>query len=162
MKTTTCKIRKATLNDLPQIRAVFIDSVRAFDRTHYTEQQVEKWATAFVKDDHWALKLQQNRFVVAESHLKEISGFAALCSDGQVEMLYVKPEARNAGIASKMIQQLCNIADESWLPCIHAESSLAATPFFEKNGFRVEGVLSRELEGVHFTKIQLVKRLCVA
>jgi putative acetyltransferase len=154
-------IRKGTVNDLQQIRSIFHETVQAFDRTHYTETQVKQWMDMMGGLEKWQTKLCRDKYVVAENKKKEVVGFSSLQDNGCIDMLYVMPTAQKNGIATKLLNSICDIADSAALPLIHIEASLAAVLFFEKNGFQVNCANAKDVGGVHFTKIHLVKKLCV-
>ena len=152
-------IRKGNYNDLNQLRSVFNEAVSAFDREYYTDNQVEKWLSVLDKPEEWRSRLGQDQYLVAENKRKEMIGFSSLQDTGRIDMLYVKPAAQKNGIATRLLHSICEIADGAALPFIHTEASLASVLFFEKNGFYVNCANAKDLGGVHFTKIHLVKKL---
>ncbi len=154
-------IRTGTLKDMEQIRSIFREAVMAFDKMHYTHGQIDKWLTALNGHDCWQQKLTSDNYVVAEGKKGEIVGFSSLRSNGYLDMLYVKPLIQKRGVATRLVNAVCDMADSFALPQIHTEASLASIAFFEKSGFQVRGAIAKDLEGVHFTKIQLVKKLWV-
>ena len=155
----TYKIRQASYTDASQLSTVFCNAVNAFDRTHYTENQVQHWIDEYDQPAKWTDRLSTDRFIVAEGLEKGIVGFGSLKDDGRLDMLYVLPEEQHKGVATKLIDAIADAADDAMLPKLYTEASLASVVFFEKKGFQVQYANGKDYHGVHYTKIQLVKRL---
>ena len=153
------KIRKANATDVEAVRFLFYETVNGVDKTLYTEMQLQKWVMAYADESRWALKIANDYYLVATNEVNKIIGFCALKHNGCIDMLYTHPTHQNKGVAKSLLHAMYDVADEKQIAKLFTNTSLAATPFFEKHGFAVQQVLDKNLNGVCFAQIVMDKRL---
>lgn len=155
-------IRKANLADANAIRLMFYQTVQAVDKTQYTHTQLQKWAETYANENKWNEKISNDFYLVACNNSHNIIGFASLKINGCIDMLYTHPAYQKQGIAQTLLYALYKVADEKGITKLFTRTSSVATPFFEKNGFVVQQVADKNLDGVCFAQIIMDKRLWVA
>ena len=154
-------IRKASLKDADAIRNLFYETVQAVDKTQYTNVQLQKWAAVYADESKWQYRLTNHYYLVACNRVNVIIGFGSLKNDGCIDMLYTHPSYQKQGVAQALLYALYDVADEKHITKLFTNTSLAATPFFEKHGFVVQQVADKNLDGVCFAQIMMDKRLWV-
>jgi len=155
-------IRKASLADVEAIRNLFYETVLAVDKTQYTQVQLQKWAAVYADENKWQQKLLNDYYLVATNNTNKIIGFCSLKNNGCIDMLYTHPTHQNQGVAQTLLYAIYDVADEKHITKLYTNTSLAATPFFEKYGFIVQHVADKNLDGVCFAQIVMDKRLWLA
>ena len=152
-------IRKATNADVEAIRFLFYETVHAVDKTQYTELQLQKWAAMHADENKWKRKLAEDYYLVATNPDGKITGFCSLKANGCIDMLYTHPTHQKQGIAQALLYTLYDVADEKHITKLFTNTSLAGATFFEKNGFMVQHVADKNLDGACFAQIVMDKRL---
>jgi len=147
--------------DREAIRYMFYETVLAVDKTLYTEEQLQKWAAVYADVTKWEQKLAGDYYLIATNDADKIIGFCSLQNNGCIDMLYTHPAHQNQGVAQALLYALYDVADEKHIAKLFTHASLAATPFFEKNGFVVQQVTDKDLNGSCFAQIVMDKRLWV-
>ncbi|HXU26125.1 MAG TPA: GNAT family N-acetyltransferase [Bacteroidia bacterium] len=152
-------IRKALVKDAEAIRSLFYETVQAVDKTLYTETQLQKWVAVYADESKWMHRLANHYYLVAVNEAKKIIGFCSLKNNGCVDMLYTHPAYQKQGVAQALLYALYDVADEKHITKLFTNTSLVATPFFEKHGFVVQQINDKNLDGVCFAQIVMDKRL---
>ncbi len=152
MQSENLLLRVATSGDLADIQSLFTGTISATCNKDYTPEQLTMWSDDSIDTQQWIQKLENQYFLVAMNDCNLV-GFASLDNMQSVDMLYVEKNNLRKGIAFKLIQKLEAEAKKRLAKLIHANVSITAKPFFEKQGFTV---LSRQIsrrehvEIVHF------------
>lgn len=128
------EIRRATENDIPQIKDLFQQTILAVNTKDYTLEQARWWASKGNDDDLWKERIGQQYFVVAMTN-KVVTGFAALKADGYLNSLFVHKDYQGKGIASLLLFHIENYAVERTIYEITVDVSITAKPFFERKGY---------------------------
>ena len=63
-------IREATLADIPEITALYRDTVRAINSRDYSEKQIEAWSSGADDTEVWEARIEDLYFIVAEFRSK--------------------------------------------------------------------------------------------
>jgi len=96
------EIRQATQEDLPEITAIFRDTIRAVNSRDYSEKQIEVWASGADKINKWIERISKHYFIVAEIN-KQIVGFSYLTNGYYLDGLFVHKDFQCTPIASKLL-----------------------------------------------------------
>src|SRR5512143_974564 len=133
-------IRRATLSDREAIHALHTASIRELCSTHYSPQQITRWA-GFLTPEHYTSVIQDasRHFVVAEIG-GEIAGFGqAHLEESEIEAIYVRPDQAGRGVGGSILRYLERPAVDAKLPSLRLTATLNAVPFYERQGFTVVG-----------------------
>jgi len=153
------KVREYQAKDAPTIAELFSSTVREINGKHYSERQLNAWASPD-KDAHFFhTKLSQSRSFVAEEE-GEILGFADLLPERRLLMyFYVHKGHQRKGIGKALLDKIENIAKEQGIEEIYTDASITAKPFFEAMGFVPLEKQEVERAGLHFVNFKMRKKL---
>ena len=153
-------LRPATPADLPALTEVFETSVRTLGPEHYSSAQVEAWAYFARERDRFRRRTLGAWTVVAQES-GGVLGFATLEPDGELGLLFVRPEAGRRGIGTALVEAVLNEAHRRGMKAVHTVAGEFSLGLFERNGFRLlktEQVMRR---GEEFTRYRMERRLDV-
>jgi putative acetyltransferase len=88
-----------------------------------------------------------------------IVGFGQLClTSGEVEAVYVHPNAARQGVGAQLLRRLEARAKEQGLTSLHLDASLNAVPFYTVAGFVPQREAKHQLKsGVEITCVVMTK-----
>jgi ribosomal protein S18 acetylase RimI-like enzyme len=124
-------LRRAVIADCEQIARVHAASIRTLLRSHYTPEQLERWAASLTPERY--VPLAEHSIVATDG--EPIAGFAQM-QDGEIQRLYIDPAYVRRGIGAMLLRELERLATCSSL---RLSASLNAVPFYEAMGFRSTG-----------------------
>lgn len=150
-------LRTATTADIPQIRALFRSTVLTINTRDYTADEAVDWASCGDDTCHWEKLIAQLYFLVAVDSKGCIIGFSAIRSDGYLHSLFVHKDWQGKGVASALLTATEQYATERQLPVITSEVSITARPFFEKRGYRIEEVQTRQANRLYLKNFKMKK-----
>jgi GNAT superfamily N-acetyltransferase len=130
------RIRRATLADRTAIHAVHTASIRELCSTHYSADEIARWA-GFLAPEHYTAVIEDatRRIVVAEIR-GEIVGFGqANLAEGEIEAVYVRPDNAGTGIGRSILRYFEDLAIDAKLPSLRLTATLNAVPFYQRQGF---------------------------
>lgn len=131
------QLRRATANDLEQLKALYFNTILTVNAKDYSEEQVAVWASTADRTENLLRRIKEQHFYVAYTDENIITGFASLENDGYLDMMYVHKDFQRMGVAALLISKIFDIAKELNLSILTTEASITAKPFFEKHGFTV-------------------------
>lgn len=151
MKITT---RRTAPEDLEELQALFVDTIRATCSNDYNKDQINAWTASVENIDRWNRLISHQYSIVAEIDSK-IVGLAALDDPEYLDFLYVHKDYQRKGIANVLF-------DELKLESLHqghykliSDVSITAKPFFESKGFEVVKENKKEVRGVEITNYRM-------
>lgn len=128
------KIRRVTLEDLPEVAAMHRASILDLCATHYSAVELSLWTDALQPDNYAAL-LVGREFLVAEED-GQILGFGVLdLSHSLINATYVSPKAVRCGVGRRLVEALEEVARQGALSRLRLNSTLNAVPFYERLGY---------------------------
>lgn len=130
------KIREASLQDLPELTSLFVDTIHGVCHKDYDLKQREVWAASVQKTERWEKAIKEQYFLVAETD-GNILGFASLLDDYYIDFMYVHAKFQREGIASKLFEELLKEGVRKGTKKLFSDVSITARPFFGKRGFKV-------------------------
>lgn len=150
-------IRKARQEDGEEIWRTHAQAIRKLCKSHYTPEEIEVWAGRFHPDSYQGA-INSREFFVAEDQGR-IVGFGQLCLEsGEVEAVYVHPNAARRGIGTQLSRKLEERAEENGVTSLHLDASLNAVPFYTKAGFISQREAKHQLQsGVEITCVVMTK-----
>ena len=129
-------VRIARMDDLPQILALFKDTILSVCVRDYSITQLQAWASGASNTHRWIDRLQHQYFIVAEQRTL-ITGFGSLDHGSYIDLLYVHKDYQNLGVATRIFAALEKEAIRNSASILTSDVSITARPFFEKRGFRI-------------------------
>ncbi|MBS0028905.1 GNAT family N-acetyltransferase [Chitinophaga sp. 22321] len=151
------QIRPATLQDIPQLKSLYQGTITHINRAHYNPEQIRAWAATGERITSLENKIKSQHFYAAVTTDEQITGFASLEDDGELDMMYVHKDYQRQGIAAMLIKQLYKKAAELGLKTLVAYVSITARPFFEKQGFKAVETQQVQLGEVMLENYKMVK-----
>lgn len=127
------KIRKYTEADCDEITDLFFNTVHSVNKSDYSTQQLNAWATGNIDQAKWNNSFLKHYTLVAEIDGK-IVGFGDLDST-YLDRLYVHKDYQRQGIASAILDCLEQYARQAGKSEMTTHASITAKPFFEKRGY---------------------------
>ena len=142
------RLRPYRSADLPELLALFYDTVHTVCARDYTRSQLDAWAPADPDAAAWDASLLAHRTLVAEEKGR-IVGFADLGPDGYLDRLYVHRDWQGRGVGSALCAALPGAR--------RTHASITARPFFERRGWHVVREQRVERRGVRLTNFVMEK-----
>jgi len=151
-------VRSATQEDAAAVCRVHARAIREIAASHYTPEETEAWAGPRKPGDYLS-SIRDDEFYVAEED-GEVVGFGTLKKSGEVEAVYVSPEATRRGVGSAILLRLEDSARDLGLTSLHLEASLNAIPFYEGAGYNsLRQSKHRLTSGVEIACLRMTKNL---
>lgn len=151
------KIRNYMSTDYDEIVDLFFNTVHSINKSDYSTQQLNAWATGNVDKTKWHNSFLEHYTVVAELDGK-IVGFGDLDSN-YLDRLYVHKDYQHQGIASAIADYLEQYARQTHQAEITTHASITAKPFFEKRGYHTIQEQQVQRNGVFLTNFVMTKYL---
>ncbi len=152
------EIRQATQEDLPEITAIFRDTIRAVNSRDYSEKQIEVWASGADKINKWIERISKHYFIVAEIN-KQIVGFSYLTNGYYLDGLFVHKDFQRKTIASKLLRIIEARVSINGYDVIKSDVSITALPFFDSHFYEVEKKQKKSFKGMVFENYIVYKEL---
>jgi ribosomal protein S18 acetylase RimI-like enzyme len=142
--------RQATTSDFPILASMRWDFQNEFKDAKGPLCSKEDFITAFI--DFSMVEKSLFHFVAENNHeivahisvhvINKIPKPGELCSAiGYVTNTYTKPEYRNQGIGTKLLQHLINFAQQQPIELLIAWPSEQSVTFYERNGFTTKNTI---------------------
>ncbi|MFI5395838.1 MAG: GNAT family N-acetyltransferase [Candidatus Binatia bacterium] len=155
-------VRLATPEDAPQIVRIFHDTVHKVNSRNYTPEQVNAWAPQVPDPEEWATRKLQTRITFVADNNEILAGFGELEENGHIDCLYCHHAHQRQGVGSALYARIEEHARAMGLPCLFAEVSITARPFFQTKGFSLVRRQTVVRRGVELTNFLMEKELPVA
>ena len=152
------EIRQATQEDLPEITAIFRDTIRAVNSRDYSEKQIEVWASGADKINKWIERISKHYFIVAEIN-NQIVGFSYLTNGNYLDGLFVHKDFQRKSIASKLLRIMEARVAINGYDIIKSDVSITALPFFDSHFYEVEKKQKKSFKGLVFENYIVYKEL---
>jgi putative acetyltransferase len=133
-------------------------SIRSLAAPYYSPEQIAAWAPVPPDPVRWEQRLSHLHTIVAESS-GVLAGFASYTPDGYLDFLFTHPAFARLGVATSLYQRV-----ESALRAVNVQrvttiASLAARPFFDRQGFQLDGEECVECRGLFLRRFAMHKQL---
>ncbi|HHU27901.1 TPA: GNAT family N-acetyltransferase [bacterium] len=148
-------IRKYRETDINEIAKLFYNTVHDVNRSDYSEEQLNAWASGNVNLESWNNSFLKNHTFVVEIN-GIITGFGDITTDGYLNMLYIHKNYQRQGIATA----ICNELEKSInVNKISVHASITAKGFFEKKGYKVVKSQKVKRKGVYLKNYLMQKEI---
>lgn len=154
-------VRLARPEDAPQIVRIFYQTVHQVNARDYTPDQVNAWAPEVPDPEEWATRKLQTRITFVADDNGVLAGFGELEENGHIDCLYCHHAHQRQGVGSALYAQIEEHARALGLPCLFAEVSITAGPFFQRKGFSRVQQQTVVRRGVDLTNFLMEKDLVV-
>lgn len=129
-------IRDYKPSDCTNMAKLFYDTVHTINAKHYTNEQLDAWATGNIDLEAWNCSFLEHDTLIAEVHGKVV-GFADMDKKGYIDRLYVHKNYQRIGISTALVNELEQRARKAGVFNFETYASITAKPFFEKQGYSV-------------------------
>ncbi|ACQ51842.1 GNAT family N-acetyltransferase [Clostridium botulinum] len=129
-------IRMYQSEDCREIVELFYNTVHSINSRDYNSAQLDVWAPKEIDIDSWNKSFSQHYSIVAEES-DVIIGFGDLDATGYLDRLYVHKDYQGIGVATTIVSELENYAQENHISIVATNASITAKPFFKKRGYEV-------------------------
>lgn len=154
-------IRRGELNDVPELKALFVDTITSICKADYDADQIEAW----ISDTKHGANRQSwhdmiiNQFVLVAQYDRKIVGFATLDNGNYIDLFYVHKDHQRQGVAGRLYIGIENEARRQHQTMLTADISKTARSFFEKQKFNVlaEQVVCRK--GINLINYKMMKSI---
>jgi putative acetyltransferase len=136
MAPSNVTLRPATGDDLPAMKALFVQTIRSACKEDYTPAEIEAWAASANDAARWKGKLEHQYVIVAETP-DELVGFASLDGADVVDLMFVHAGFQRKGIADRLHHAVEQEAIRRGAHVLYANVSLTARLFFAHAGYDV-------------------------
>mgnify|MGYP003125937256 CR=1 FL=1 len=143
-------IREAKLEDIPEITALFRDTVRAINSRDYSEKQIEAWASGADDTEVWETRIKNLYFIVAEFRT-QLVGFAHIKKGCHLDGLYVHKNFQRQTIGSKLLRIAESQIMAEGYEIINADSSISSVDFFDSHFFDQIKKQKKSYKGMGFS-----------
>ncbi len=130
-------VRRYTAADSAATWQVFHDAIHGTASRDYTPQQVHAWAPEHTDLDRWNQVRSAAHTLVACLD-GTVIGFSDVTDDGEVDMLFVHPDAGGRGVARALLTRVLREAAAAGHQRLVTHASLTSRPVFERFGFTVD------------------------
>jgi putative acetyltransferase len=151
--------RPYELTDLPGIIAVYTASIHGLAAPFYSPEELAAWAPATHDTARWQQRLGRVHTVVAECE-GVLAGFVSYRDDGYLDLLFTHPTFARRGVATRLCLRVEAALRAVGASKIFTHASLAARPFFDRQGFNVDGEEAVECRGSYLRRFAMHKQLC--
>ncbi len=151
-------LRPATPGDLPEITAIFRDTIQTVNAKDYSPEQIRIWASGAENTEKWLERIKTHYFLVAEE-AHTIMGWAYLSNGNYFDGLYIHKAHQGKGIASLFLHHFEAKAKGTGYVSMHSDVSLTALPFFKKHGYTVIKKQQKKVKAVVFENFIVEKTL---
>jgi putative acetyltransferase len=137
---------------------IYTASIRSLAAPYYSPEQIAAWAPVPPEAARWQIRLAQLHTLVAESDGRLV-GFASYTGDGYLDFLFTHPAFARRGVATRLYLRVESVLCAAEAPRVFTHASLAARPFFERQGFQVESEEYVECRGANLLRFAMQKQL---
>lgn len=154
-------VRKGQLDDLAELRNLFMNTVAEICKTDYNSNQIEAWiydTKNNVNQKRWIDVLTKQFVLVAQTE-NQIAGFVTLDNGNYIDFLFVHKDHQRKGIANRLYIEIENEARRQQKTMLTSDVSKTARPFFEKNGFKIVKEQVVDKKGVKLINYKMTKAI---
>ena len=133
MRSSSIEIRQARPGDAPRLHELHTAAVRTLCAKHYSSEILDGWLLDR-RPDGYLLPIERGAIFVAQRD-SEVVGFCE-AAPGVVVAVYVHPSVTRQGIGATLLNHALAVARGSHRGSVRVESTLNASAFYERHGFR--------------------------
>ena len=153
------ELRPLAERDIPEMQALFRDTVLHVNVRDYSLEEVEDWASCGDSVEHWCRLLSENAFVGAFDAQGRLAGFSSMNADGHLHSMFVHKDRQGRGVAGSLLSEVEKMAHGYGVRIIGLEASVTARPFFEAHGYSVVKEQKAKADRLYLTNYVMEKVL---
>jgi putative acetyltransferase len=153
------KERPFEATDLPGVMEIYTASIRSLAAPYYSPDQIAAWAPVPPNAARWQKRLSHLHTIVAECD-GVLAGFVSYTRDGYLDFVFTHPTFARRGVATSLYQRVESALRALRVPRVTTHASLAARPFFDRHGFKVDAEECVECRGAYLRRFAMHKPLC--
>ena len=100
------ELRPLAERDIPEMQALFRDTVLHVNVRDYSLDEVEDWASCGDSEEHWRRLLSENSFVGAFGEQGRLLGFSSMNPTGHLHSMFVHKDRQGAGVGSRLLSEV--------------------------------------------------------
>lgn len=150
------KVRRYIKGEEEILRQICRETTLLVNLKEYGSELVHKWAARLENNSTWNEHVEKRNPFVAEND-NEIVGFAEFTAEGRIGAFYSHHQWQQKGVGTALLESIETEAEKLGLETIWVESSLSASGFFEKKGFKSSEAKEVYTDGISSMSIVLVK-----
>jgi GNAT superfamily N-acetyltransferase len=128
------QFRRATRQDAALVWRVRTRAIEAIPRSYYDEQDIARWASAAMPKEFEDVIVSLD--VVVAERLGQIIGWGFVDrGESCVEAVFVDPGFQGAGVGTRILAMIEEIARNAGVKSLTLSSTLNAVQFYEHRGF---------------------------
>lgn len=152
-------VRQFAPADAVALADVMWRSVREAARRDYSAEQVRAWLPQPPSVDTVLARTGDGRRTLVACADDRVVGYVDLEDDGHIDHMYCAPEAVGRRVASRLYDEVEQLALVHGIQRLYVEASEAARRVFERKGFLVDERREWELRGVMIHNYAMSKAL---
>jgi putative acetyltransferase len=134
-------IRAAVASDVTGIAAAHAASIREVCSRVYGPAQIHAWVSGKTRDGYLRAIAERRVFVALQDD--QVIGFSELdLKTGEVVAVYVRPDLLRQGVGRGLLRALETEAAAQEIGRLNLHATLNAIPFYEAQGFVLDGMTS--------------------
>ena len=153
------ELRPLAERDIPEMQALFRDTVLHVNVRDYSREEVEDWASCGDSVEHWKDLLSENDFFAALDGGGNIIGFSSMNAGGHLHSLFVHKDWQGKGVGTRLLAEAERLVMEYGAGKITSEVSITARPFFERHGYRTVKEQKAKANRMYLTNF-VMEKLC--
>lgn len=157
-RSATLQLRDGSDYDAATLAAVFTDAVHALTTDCYDSAQRAAWAPRPPDAAFWRERLRPLHVIVAIQS-GACAGFIGYDGGGHIDLLFTAPAHAHQGVASRLYAQAQKHLRHVGVQRVSTRASLAARPFFERQGFGLECARQVSTRGILLRCFDMYKQL---
>lgn len=139
---------------LPDMIALFADTIQKVNCRDYSPEQISAWINC-ADYSRWGEEFEKRNTLIALCGEK-VAGFADMTEDGYLDRLYVSADFQRQKVATTLLQTLENRVSAREYS---THASITALPFFLAQGYRAVCENKVERGGIVLCNYTMTKRL---
>jgi putative acetyltransferase len=143
---------------LDEMLHLFYNTVHTVNARDYNSEQLEKWAPVKIDRKKWKERLNNNVCFVTIRD-SQIVGFGELSEEGGIDTMFVHKNHQGKKIASRILNELIDYAQDHAIQTLTTEASITARPFFERHGFKVTKRQTNIYNDIEFVNYKMKKQI---
>ena len=151
---SSLKLRRAKLEDVPEMQQLFVETIRVVCRCDYTTEQIRAWLSGAQNEERWNQLINQQYCLLGELD-NVIVGFGSLAGGSYLDFLYVHKDYQGHGFANAIVDALLAEALRAGVVQVTAHVSKTARGFFEHRGFAEVRENRKIVQGVEMVNYEM-------